>query len=563
MINMSNKAIVFYTGELLEVQENSLREAHGVENLIFVPIETVDDLNTKILETTEQPFTVYNYLSDPDLIIAVCDKLSSLTAETGFLPEYFIRVDEIKTSRKEGAATQLIGQAERSPITRVMQPESFMTAGIVLSDDVLYGMLFDDVPNCFIYTSSEKNLLSWFNALIMYLAVSKREFPMLKAVIYAFEDERNQPMLDDDRGHQFVTRLIVTALELFGKTAGIEIFKPNEIEEFKKHIALTDEELEERKLLMAQVQSHDTLHVDVTDMKMPDSIKAMKERVEKFKEMQTFKDIRDSMKDFDPNEPRPDPYLSYGEAIEMCKKGIDVACVNWGADEFLTITHAQIVPANQFWSPSNRRVAEAKPEKSLIVDNYFLRTNKYSTVPHQVSFADMFDEWVVATDRIKVKSVDVNTDEGLPKLTLRYALDTFSTPDFELAPFWIVYDVLAKLPHRVTVIGDNPKSELPHIVGSMKEAHDNRQQIVEESYQFDEDGIDDNLYPHRGVDFVCSIGLNDILKRIEAGEFKDVILDDDSFKTEFRLEKIKEALQRTNVNWVTVSVKEQLFGITE
>lgn len=560
---MSNKAIVFYTGELLEPQENSLREAHGIENIFFVPIENMNDLDTKILETTEQPFTVYNYLTDPDLIIAVCDKLSNLTAETGFLPEYFIWLDEIKTSRKEGAATQLIGQAERLPITRIMQPESFMTAGIVLSDDVLYGMLFDGVPNCFIYTSSEKNLLSWFNAFIMNLAVSKREFPMLKAVIYAFEDERNQPMLGDDRDHQFVTRHIVTALELFGKTAGIEIFKPNEIEEFKKHIALTDEELEERKLLMAQSQTPNTLHVDVSDMPMPDSIKAMKERVEKFKEMQTFKDIRDSMKDFDPNEPRPDPYLSYGEAIEMCKKGIDVACVNWGADEFLTITHAQIVPANQFWSPSNRRVAEAKPEKSLIVDNYFLRTNKYSTVPHQVCFADMFDEWMVASDRVKVKSVAVDTDDGLSKLTLHYALDTFTTPDFELAPFWIVYDVLAKLPQRVTVISDDPKSALPHIVGSMKEAHEHRQQIVEESYQFGEDGIDDNMYPHRGVDFVCNGGLNDVIKRIEAGEFKDVILDDDSIKTDFRLDKIKEALQKADVNWVTVSVKEQLFGITE
>ena len=65
------------------------------------------------------------------------------------------------------------------------------------------------------------------------------------------------------------------------------------------------------------------------------------------------------------------------------------------------------------------------------------------------------------------------------------------------------------------------------------------------------------------MDFVCSIGLNDILKRIEAGEFKDVILDDDSFKTDFRLEKIAGALQRTDANWVSVSVKEQLFGITE
>ena len=415
---MSNKAIVFYTGELLEVQENSLREAHGVENLIFVPIETVDDLDTKILETTEQPFTVYNYLTDPDLIIAVCDKLSNLTAETGFLPEYFIWVD-----------------------------------------------------GC--------------------------------------------------------------------------------------------EEKSQRTELTAQVRSPEVLHIDASDMSIPPSISRIKDNVEKFAEMQKRKDVKARMVDYDPEAERPDPYLSYGEAIEMCKKGIDVASVNWTADEFLTLTSAQIVPASQFWSPSNRLAAEAKPEKSLIVDNYFLRTNKYSTVPHQVCFADMFDEWVVASDRVKVKSVTVDTDDGLSKLTLHYALDTFTTPDFELAPFWIVYDVLAKLPQRVTVISDDHKSALPHIVGSMKEAHEHRQQIVEESYQFGEDGIDDNMYPHRGVEFVCSIGLNDILKSIESGEFKDVILDNDSFKTDFHLDKIKEALQKANANWVTVSVKEQLFGITE
>lgn len=411
---MSNKAIVFYTGEMKEVQENTLREAHGVEDIIFVPIETVADLETRLLETTEQPFTVYNYLTDPGLVLALCDKLSNLTAETGFLPEYFIWVD----------GTEL------------------------------------------------NSIQTHYN-------------------------------------------------------------KPGE------------------------------LHVDVSGIPMSDNIKAVKERVEKFKEMQTFKDIRDSMKDFDPNEPRPDPYLSYGEAIEMCKRGIDVACVNWKADEFLTFNTGMAVHAKDFWSAGNKRAAMARSDQTLSVFPHTLRTSSYGTVPHMVDFNDQCSEWVVATDRVKVKSVDVNTDEGLSKLTLRYALDTFSTPDFELAPFWIVYDVLAKLPHRVTVIGDNPKSELPHIVGSMKEAHDYRCQIVEESYQFDEDGIDDSMYPHRGVDFVCSIGLNDILKSIEAGEFKDVILDNDSFKTDFRLDKVKEALQSANANWVTVSVKEQLFGITE
>lgn len=683
---MSNKVIVFYTGELQELQESSLRQAHGIEHIIFVPIETAVDLETRLLESTERPFTVYNYMTDPNLVTALCDKLLNFTAETSYEPEYFIWVETTKTNQREETIKmsinksrviviteaslakslnlqkeeinesidvislnisaiseehvkkvfddkvfrgytkptfvyiddlhkyanviaslvegmnvykninvkildmrdhtlmeilkdqanleihsrfeemkaaqlglldkQLIGRLKREPITRVMNPISFMVSGIVLSDDVMFGFEFEEGPNCFIYTSSEKNLLSWFNAFIMNLTLSKREFPMLKAVIYAFEDERNQPMLGDDRDHQFVTRHIVTALELFGKTAEIEIFKPNEIEEFKKHIALTDEELEERKLLMAQLQTPNTLHVDVSGMPVPDSIKAMKERVEKFDALQKRNSVRESIRGYG-------PYLSYGEAIEMCKNGIDVACVNWKADEFLTVNTGAIVHADNFWSPGNKRLAMSKPDKSLSVFPHFLRSSPFGTLPHMVDFNDQFSEWVVASDRIKVKSVDVNTDEGLPKLTLRYALDTFSTPDFELAPFWIVYDVLAKLPHRVTVIGDNPKSGLPHIVGSMKEAHDNRQQIVEESYQFDEDGIDDNMYPHRGVDFVCSIGLNDILKRIEAGEFKDVILDDDSFKTDFRLDKVKEALQSANANWVTVSVKEQLFGIIE
>ena len=255
----------------------------------------------------------------------------------------------------------------------------------------------------------------------------------------------------------------------------------------------------------------------------------------------------------------PDPYLSYGEAIEMCKKGIDVASVNWRAGEFLTVNTGAVVHADNFWSPGNKRMAMASLDQSLSVFPHFLRTTKYGTVPHMVDFNDQFSEWVVASNRIKVKTVSVDGN----KVTLHYALDTFTTPDFELAPFWIVYDVLANLPQRITVISDDPKSALPHIIGSMKEAHDYRRQIVEESYQFGEDGIDDNMYPHRGVEFVCNGGLNDVIKRIEAGEFKDVILDDDSIKTDFRLDKIKEALQKADVNWVTVSVKEQLFGITE
>lgn len=574
---MSNKAIVFYTGDLLEPQENSLREAHGIENIFFVPIENMNDLDTKILETTEQPFTVYNYLTDPDLIIALCDKLSNLTAETGFLPEYFIWVEEIKTSRREeittetshskpidlnangGVAKQLIGRTERLPITHVMQPESFMTAGIVLSDDVMYGMLFDEVPNCFIYTSSEKNLLSWFNTLIMNLAVSKREFPLLKAVIYAFEDERNQPMLGDDRDHNFVSRHIFAALELFGDTNEIKIFKPNEIEEFKQYIALTEEEKSQRTELVAQAHLSKPLHVDVSDIPMPLSISRIKENVEKFAEMQKRKDVKALMVDYDSEAERPDPYLSYGEAIEMCKKGIDVTCVNWRAGEFLTVNNGSVVHADNFWSPGNKRMAMANPDQTLSVFPHFLRTTKYGTVPHMVDFNDQFSEWVVASDRIKVKTVSVDGN----KVTLHYALDTFSTAEFELAPFWLAYDVLADLPNNVTVITDNDANVLVHLIASMKEAHDNQRRIVEESFEIYGDRIPEEFPNRRGVTHYRMSGLNNTIEAIRQGTFKHVIVDSDSFKTDFRLEAIKTALKEAKVNWASISVKEQLFGITE
>lgn len=313
--------------------------------------------------------------------------------------------------------------------------------------------------------------------------------------------------------------------------------------------------------LEAQINKPGEFHIDLTDVPLPKSIEVIKTHLDGVGATQRQQVLGRLKRQ--PQEEHTDPYLSYGEAIEMCKKGIDVACVNWMADAFLTVNSGAYVHADNFWSPGNKRVAMSRPDHSMSVYAHFLRTDNYGTVPHMVDFNDQFSEWIVASDRVKVKNAKIDKTDGLDKLVLEFGLDTFSTPDFELAPFWLVYEVLAKLPQRVTVVSDNPKSLLPHIVGSMKEFHQQRHNIVEESFQIDEDGIEGTHYDFRGVDFLCSIGLNDLLKRIEAGEIKDVILDDDSFKTDLRLDEVKEALQKANANWVTVSVKEQLFGIIE
>ena len=302
---------------------------------------------------------------------------------------------------------------------------------------------------------------------------------------------------------------------------------------------------------MAKVEAPNTLHVDVSDMPIPDSIKAMKERVEKSDALQKRNSVRESIRGYG-------PYLSYGEAIEMCKNGIDVTCVNWRAGEFLTVNTGAVVHADNFWSPGNKRMAMANVDQSLSVFPHFLRTTKYGTIPHMVDFNDQFSEWVVASDRIKVKTYSVDGN----KFTLHYALDTFSTAEFELAPFWMAYDVLADLPNNVTIITDNDANVLVHIIASMKEAHDNQRQIIEESFEI-YDGRIPEEFPNRGITHYSISGLNNTIEAIRQGTFTHVIVDSDSFKTDFRLEAIKSALQEAKVNWVSISVKEQLFGISE
>ena len=670
---MSTKAIVFYTGKLQEAQENSLRQIHGIEDLIFVPIESVSDLETNLLETTERPFTVYNYLTNNSLVLALCDKLLNFTQQTGYEPEYFIWVDNTTTNnRKETIkmstnksrivviteetlsrslrlsldqvndsidvininipatdeehvkrvfddkvfrgytkptfvliddrhkyadtictlaktmnvhgninvkiidmrdkslneiikqqadlevqerfetmkAAQLVS-LEPKPFTQVTRGTSYLTSGVVLSDDVMFGSRFDASINCFIYTSSEKYLLPWFNTLIMNLAISKREFPMLKAVIYAFDDERNQPMLGDERDHQFVSRHIIAALELFGDMTGVKIFKANEVAEFMQCIALTPLEEEERAMLVVQAKQTDAIKIDANSFPPEVKRKAME-----FMNKVKGQFLRVHTSNNDPK--RPNPYLSYGEAIEMCKSGIDVTCVNWRAGEFLTVNTGSVVHADNFWSPGNKRTAMANADQSLSVFPHFLRTTKYGTIPHMVDFNDQFSEWVVASDRIKVKTYSVDGN----KFTLHYALDTFSTAEFELAPFWMAYDVLADLPNNVTIITDNDANVLVHIIASMKEAHDNQRQIIEESFEI-YDGRIPEEFPNRGITHYPISGLNNTIEAIRQGTFTHVIVDSDSFKTDFRLEAIKSALQEAKVNWASISVKEQLFGISE
>lgn len=529
---MSNKAIVFYTeNKLTEEQELDVREKHGIENIIFVPVEDIKTITeSNVLTTTPQPYTIYNYVNDANIAIAICDKIMAYEKSNRISIPYFIGIEAPV-------------QAETPENVVKNEGRLFVISNAELLEGVDLGINEVD-PKYDVF----KIHVNHHTIELAERILDDKMFRGYSKPTFVFIDKRH-PLADH-------LAVMINNFNVYNNITSITV----NLSQHKLAPALQSclDAMERQK---AHDASRGVFNVNVDGMPMSASMEAIIDKVGNIKDSAVQHQFLGRLKNL-PNE-RPDSFLSYGEAIEMCKTGIDVACVNWPADTFLTVNTGMVVHADNLWSPGNKRAAMSHPDKSMSVFPHFLRTDSFGTLPHMVDFNDQFSEWVVASDRVKVKNVKIDKTDGLDKLVLEFSLDTLSTPDFELAPFWIVYDVLAKLPRRVTVIGDHRNSLLPHIVGSMKEAHQQRSNLVEESFNIDEDGIEGTLYDFRGVDFLCSIGLSHTVDRIRTGELTDVILDYDSFKTDFRLDKLKEALQEANVNWVTVSVKEQLFGISE
>lgn len=258
---MSNKAIVFYTGELLEVQENSLREAHGVENIIFVPIENKDDLNTRILETTEQPFNIYNYLDDPDLVLALCDKMTNFTTSTGYDPKYYIWVEVSDVEQRK----------------QVSKTKGIKPRVIVISEETLVRSLklqLHKVDEKFEVTKLLIPELSEAN--VKHIFIDKIFRGQTSPTFVLIDDRHKYAKLIADLANEMnvYRNLLVRITDLRNQDLNGIIFDQANLE------------MRERldKVVESKIRSAEThynkpgeLHVDVSGIPMPDSVNAVKE----------------------------------------------------------------------------------------------------------------------------------------------------------------------------------------------------------------------------------------------------------------------------------------------
>lgn len=225
-----------------------------------------------------------------------------------------------------------------------------------------------------------------------------------------------------------------------------------------------------------------------------------------------------------------DKYMSYAEAIELCKKGVTVACELWSTNDFISFKQGT-----------------------------FTRYTSHGTYPHNVEEGDAYSEknWLLADYRVKANKVEIRERyTGSYGMFFSFDLDSAKEPTFKNTPFANVYDVLCYLHPNITVIGAKKESNLPNIVSVLHEVHLGRKPFSRMDYPLDKNGMLVN-----DTSKVFHYVIKDIEQaeaRIVSREFPAVIVDTDSFGTQYLYKLITDALTKAGVKWVAVSVIEEV-----
>lgn len=95
---------------------------------------------------------------------------------------------------------------------------------------------------------------------------------------------------------------------------------------------------------------------------------------------------------------RPAVGLSFGSAIEALKAGHRVTRAGWnGKGMWLSLTPANVVPAENFWSAHNRAYAEQNGGCAWVQPYITMKTAQGMIVPWLASQSDMLsDDWELA-----------------------------------------------------------------------------------------------------------------------------------------------------------------------
>ena len=236
----------------------------------------------------------------------------------------------------------------------------------------------------------------------------------------------------------------------------------------------------------------------------------------------------------------PFPYLTYGEAIELCKKGVDVACATWELTRWLT------------YHPTGNS-SNSGP--------HFVEYDYGQLAVSPIHPRSMHTGWIIADYRRRLESIVVgerSSETGLIMVGLNYKLMMPGTPEYDDAIFKDVYRLIGTQFRTPLVLSENPDSVLKNLVSSMEHAYRMRRNLAFDQLLINEEGVDITGQRESSVKLICSTSIDDTIKRIESGEIYHVVIDTDSFKDENSLVRIKQALEQANSDFASLSLKEQL-----
>lgn len=133
-------------------------------------------------------------------------------------------------------------------------------------------------------------------------------------------------------------------------------------------------------------------------------------------------------------------YLTFGEAIELAKKGQPVSASTWDFVDRLTgISTTMVVKPEQIWLPENRRMAELMGKGTVPVRPYLTRMTREGILNQCFTNEDVYANWLPAdvTNRCSYIGYSESDPETLVLRTELFNVDHAIRFD---TPFWMVYE---------------------------------------------------------------------------------------------------------------------------
>lgn len=136
--------------------------------------------------------------------------------------------------------------------------------------------------------------------------------------------------------------------------------------------------------------------------------------------------------------------MNFSQALEKAKQGIPVSASNWDFIDRLTGTNeVKEVPANQIWSPENRRIGSLLkgPEGNIDVLPYLTKMTRRGIINYIPTNEDMYSNWMPSGVANRCSSIEINDlGDGYDEVIIKTELISSSEHLSTSFPFWMLYD---------------------------------------------------------------------------------------------------------------------------